>query len=75
MCVRACVHAYVRPCALFELVGHQPLVVTFCECVSLCAADMAAYCSAHDEWLIMKLCMYRLRAHAQTAAVWKAIPG
>ena len=26
-----------------------------CECVS---ADMSPYCSAHDEWLIMKLCMY-----------------
>ena len=24
-------------------------------CVS---ADMSPYCSAHDEWLIMKLCMY-----------------
>ena len=20
--------------------------------------DMSPYCSAHDEWLIMKLCMY-----------------
>ena len=20
--------------------------------------DMSLYCSAHDEWLIMKLCMY-----------------
>ena len=26
------------------------------ECVSLC--DMSPYCSVHDEWLIMKLCMY-----------------
>ena len=26
-----------------------------CVCVS---ADMSPYCSAHDEWLIMKLCMY-----------------
>ena len=22
------------------------------------SADMSPYCSAHDEWLIMKLCMY-----------------
>ena len=22
------------------------------------SADMSRYCSAHDEWLIMKLCMY-----------------
>ena len=22
------------------------------------SADMSSYCSAHDEWLIMKLCMY-----------------
>ena len=26
-------------------------------CVSL-SEDMSPYCSAHDEWLIMKLCMY-----------------
>ena len=30
-----------------------------CVCVSACvSADMSPYCSAHDEWLIMKLCMY-----------------
>ena len=32
-----------------------------CECVSVCVCvseDMSPYCSAHDEWLIMKLCMY-----------------
>ena len=28
-----------------------------CECVCL-SEDMSPYCSAHDEWLIMKLCMY-----------------
>ena len=22
------------------------------------SADMSPYCSAHDEWLIMKLCLY-----------------
>ena len=22
------------------------------------SADMSPYCSAHDEWLIMKVCMY-----------------
>ena len=28
-------------------------------CVLVCvSADMSPYCSAHDEWLIMKLCMY-----------------
>ena len=27
--------------------------------VFLCSSeDMSPYCSAHDEWLIMKLCMY-----------------
>ena len=26
-------------------------------CVSL-SEDMSPYCSAHDEWLITKLCMY-----------------
>ena len=28
-----------------------------CECVCV-SEDMSPYCSAHDEWLIMKLCMY-----------------
>ena len=28
-------------------------------CVPVCVSvDMSPYCSAHDEWLIMKLCMY-----------------
>ena len=28
-------------------------------CESVCLSeDMSPYCSAHDEWLIMKLCMY-----------------
>ena len=30
-------------------------------CVCVCirvSADMSPYCSEHDEWLIMKLCMY-----------------
>ena len=31
------------------------LFVSVWVCVS---ADMSPYCSAHDEWLIMKLCMY-----------------
>ena len=26
-------------------------------CVSV-SVDMSPYCSAHDEWLIMKLCIY-----------------
>ena len=30
-------------------------VVCVCVCVS---GDMSPYCSAHDEWLIRKLCMY-----------------
>ena len=29
--------------------------MSLCVCVS---ADMSPYCSVHDEWLIMKLCMY-----------------
>ena len=29
--------------------------VSLCVCVS---EDMSPYCSAHDEWLIMKRCMY-----------------
>ena len=35
---------------------HQPLVVYLCvsECICV-SADMSPYCSAHDEWLIMKL--------------------
>ena len=30
-----------------------------CTCGTFCVSeDMSPYCSAHDEWLIMKLCMY-----------------
>ena len=34
-----------------------------CVCVCVCPSvrpseDMSPYCSAHDEWLILKLCMY-----------------
>ena len=30
-----------------------------CVCVCVCVSgDMSPYCSAHEEWLIMKLCMY-----------------
>ena len=38
---------------------HQPLVVYLCvnECTCV-SADMLPYCSAHDEWLIMKLYKY-----------------
>ena len=35
----------------------QFLVFFLCVWVSL-SEDMSPYCSAHDEWLIMKLCMY-----------------
>ena len=31
------------------------LIVCVCVCVS---GEMSPYCSAHDEWLIMKLCIY-----------------
>ena len=31
------------------------LYLSLCVCVS---GDMSPYCSAHDEWLIMKLCLY-----------------
>ena len=33
------------------------LIVCVCECICV-SVDMSPYCSAHDEWLIMKLCMY-----------------
>ena len=28
------------------------------------SADISPYCSAHDEWLIMKLCIHVCRLHA-----------
>ena len=32
---------------------------TLIVCAYVCVSgDMSPYCSAHDEWLIMKLCMY-----------------
>ena len=35
---------------------HQPLVVYLCVSESLCVStDMLPSCSAHDEWLIMKV--------------------
>ena len=33
------------------------VIVYVCVCVCV-SADMSPYSSAHDEWLIMKLCMY-----------------
>ena len=45
VCVRVCVRACVRVCV--------------CVCVCVCVSGQYhQYCSAHDEWLIMKLCMY-----------------
>ena len=43
--------------------GVQLVYVCVCACVraggrSCVCADMSPYCSVHDEWLIMKLCMY-----------------
>ena len=44
-----------------------------CEWVSVCvcvSADMSPYCSAHVEWLIMKLCMYIVyRLHMRDGAI------
>ena len=35
------------------------LIVCACVRALVCvSADMSLYCSAHDEWLIMKLCMH-----------------
>ena len=49
MCVRVHVRACVCVCAC----------VRACESVSVCPKTCRpSYCSAHDEWLIMKLCMY-----------------
>ena len=64
--VHSFIHSITFQAAAFfywygQPVGHQPLVVYLCvsECVSESVpADMSPYCSAHDEWLIMKLCMY-----------------
>ena len=39
--------------------SRTPAVGGLIVCVWVCVSeDMSAYCSAHDEWLIMKLCMY-----------------
>ena len=43
MCECVCVRACVCAC------------VRACVCVS---EEMPPYCSAHDDWFIMKLCMY-----------------
>ena len=41
-------------------VGGDPVTqLNFNKMCFLCPSkDMSPYCSAHDEWLIMKLCMY-----------------
>ena len=44
-----------NPVTQLILKNVNKLFVCVCVCVS---ADMSPYCSAHDEWLIMKLCMY-----------------
>ena len=54
-CVRACVHACVRARARVRARACVRACVRACACMS---ADMSPYCSAHDEWLIMKRCMY-----------------
>ena len=35
--------------------GHQPFVVYLCVSECICVRAQVAHCSAHDEWLIMKL--------------------
>ena len=40
-----------------------------CMCVWVCVSeDMSPYCSEHDEWLIMKLCMYVVYHDANNAS-------
>ena len=55
VCV-VCVHACMRACVCLCVCGVRACVRA---CVCVCVhAYMSPYCSAHDEWLIMKLCMY-----------------
>ena len=62
-CVRACVCARVRVRACACVCARARVCVCVCVCGGgfLCvsvSADMSSYCSAHDESLIMKLCMF-----------------
>ena len=53
--------------------GHKPLVVYLCvsECICV-SADMSPYCSAHDEWLIMKLLQVcRVQYGQQCVKFWR----
>ncbi len=52
----------VRFCQLNQIKKKHFNCVCVCVCVCV-SGDMPPYCSAHDEWLIMKLCMY-VRYHA-----------
>ena len=59
VCVCVCVCVRVRVCVCVCVCAG----VRVCVCVSESVSeDMSPYCSAHDKWLIMKLCMY-VRCH------------
>ena len=52
--LHVCPVPYSQQCVKFWWWPSDPIKFN-CVCVS---GDMSPYCSAHDEWLIMKLCMY-----------------
>ena len=59
MCVCVCVRACVRECV----------------CVSVSPrTSQSPYCSAHDEWLIMKLCMYVWYHDANNVSIFGGDP-
>ena len=56
----ACMSGTMMPTMCHILVVTQWPNYIFFKCIVLfcLSEDMSPYCSAHDEWLIMKLCMY-----------------
>ena len=60
-CVRVCACVCVHMCVCEHVCACACVRAHVCVCVIVLfslSEDMSPYCSAHDEWLIMKLCMY-----------------
>ena len=73
-CVRVCVRVCVCACACVRCACVRACVrVCVCACVRV-SADMSPYCSAHDDWLIMKLSMYVRYHTANKVSTWGGDP-
>ena len=59
VCACVCVRVCVCVCVCVWVCACVCVCVYACACACVCVSGQYhQYCSAHDEWLIMKLCMY-----------------